>query len=403
MSTYTDVLRTPGVARIVSAQLLARFPYGMLSLALLLHVQDRLGSYAAAGVVLASSSVGQAVGGPLLARAMGPLGMRRVLVVAISISASLVIAITLLPLNLLGYSILAVLAGLFLPPIQSAVRTIYPKMVPGRLVTALYSLDATAQEIIWVAGPVITTFVAVGISTEAAILTAVAFLVGGGFWFVSSPELTRVRIPKSKQKFGGVLKNRIVVVVILVSVVLIGSFSAVEVGTVAAFGKGSADAGIVLAIFSIGSIIGGLALGHRPIDPWALFRRLLIVTVGIAAAAFAMDFWWLSLTLLVAGAGIAPALAVLFAVVSSSVKFADTAEAYGWVGTGQLMGAAGGAALAGFAIEAVGAVGAFIVGGVFITLALIASAVFASKLPDFRDRHPVPADDTGSTAAISAQ
>lgn len=372
----------------------------MLSLALLLHVEYKLGSYAAAGVVLAASSIGQAIGGPLLARAMTPFGMRPVLSVAIAVSASIISSIALLPLNLFGFSLLAALAGLFLPPIQSAVRTLYPKMVKGHLITALYSLDATAQEIIWVAGPVITTFVAVGISTEAAIFTAMAFLVGGGFWFVSSPEIGRVSIPKSKQRFGTVLKNPTIVIVILIGVVLIGSFSAVEVGTVAAFGKGSADAGIVLAIFSIGSIIGGLTMGHRPIDPWALFRRLLIVTVGISAAAFAMEFWWLSLTLLVAGAGIAPALAVLFAVVSSSVKFSDTAEAYGWVGTGQLIGAAGGAALAGFAIEAVGPQGAFWVGGVFIGLALLASALFASRLPDFRERHPVPKDDTGATTAV---
>ena len=37
---------------------------------------------------------------------------------------------------------------------------------------------------------------------------------------------------------------------------------------------------------------------------------------------------------------IAPALAVMFAIISSSVRFSDTAEAYGWAGTGQLIGAA---------------------------------------------------------------
>ena len=51
---YRDLLRTPGVARIIAAQLTARFPNGMTSLAILLHVQQLTGSYGSAGLVLAA-------------------------------------------------------------------------------------------------------------------------------------------------------------------------------------------------------------------------------------------------------------------------------------------------------------------------------------------------------------
>ena len=54
-------------------------------------------------------------------------------------------------------------------------------------------------------------------------------------------------------------------------------------------------------------------LGHVPIGPWSTARRMLIVFVGTSLAAFSMDFWWLAVTLFIAGIGIAPALAVLFA------------------------------------------------------------------------------------------
>ena len=53
-----------------------------------------------------------------------------------------------------GYMVVGFVAGLSYPPIQPAVRTIYPKMVNSRQLTPLFSLDASAQEIIWVAGPV---------------------------------------------------------------------------------------------------------------------------------------------------------------------------------------------------------------------------------------------------------
>ena len=54
----------PGVARIIAAQLTARFPNGMTSLAILLHIEHVTGSYGAAGLVLAATSVGQAIAGP---------------------------------------------------------------------------------------------------------------------------------------------------------------------------------------------------------------------------------------------------------------------------------------------------------------------------------------------------
>ncbi len=65
MKNYAELLRTPGVARLLCAQLLARFPGGMLSLGLLIHIEGIFHSYGAAGLVLASLSVGQAVAGPL--------------------------------------------------------------------------------------------------------------------------------------------------------------------------------------------------------------------------------------------------------------------------------------------------------------------------------------------------
>lgn len=168
------------------------------------------------------------------------------------------------------------------------------------------------------------------------------------------PELGRVRIPRSKRRFGVVLGRPPVLLSTVVGFLLIAACSAIEAGVVAVYGHGGPEAGFVLAIFAVGSLIGGLSLGHIPISPWAMARRLTIILVGTALAAVWMQFAWLSVFLFLAGVGIAPALAVLFAVVSSSVRFSDTAEAYGWVGTGQLIGAALGSAAAGFVIDVQG-------------------------------------------------
>ena len=394
MSSYWTLLKTPGVARLIGAQLTARFPFGMLSLAFLIHIEKLFDSYAAAGLVLAAMSIGQAIAGPLTSRLMGRLGMRPVLIATMVICAASIVAMALVPLPIIGLMIIGFIAGLSMPPIQPAVRTIYPKVVNSRQLTPLFSLDASAQEIIWVLGPVIATFVAIQVSTTAGILLAAFFLVAGGIWFVALPEVGRVRIPRSRRKLGVVLKKPEVLLSTVVGFMLVAACAAVEAGVVAVFGHGSANAGWVLGIFAIGSLIGGLALGHLPIGPWALASRMLIVTIGLAIAGIYLNFWWLSGALLVAGIGIAPSFAVLFGIVSASVKFSDTAEAYGWIGTGQLIGAALGSALAGFAIDHSGAASAIYVAAGFAALGTIIPALGRRWHPDLRGRDAGPIPDT---------
>ena len=401
MNAYVSLLRTPGVARIMLAQLTARFPSGMLSLGFLLHMQHIFGSYGAAGLVLAATSVGQAVSGPLTSRWMGQWGMRPVLLLTTSICTLSLLTVALAPLPLIGFMAAGLVAGLSYPPVQPAVRTIYPKMVNSRQLTPLFSLDASAQEIIWIAGPVVVTFIATQISTTVGILVSVVFLVGGGLWFLLSPELGRVRIPRSKRKLGSVLARPAVLLSTVVGFLLVGTCAATEAGVVATFGQGNSTSGVVLAIWAVASLLGGLFLGHLPVGPWALARRMVVVLIGSVLAVFAFEFWSLSAALLIAGLCIAPALAVMFAVVSSSVRFSDTAEAYGWVGTGQLIGAAAGSAVAGFLIDYVTnshngrpGDGGFLVAVAFALVGTLVPVLFHRRMPDLRGRDASPLPDT---------
>ncbi len=394
MSAYSSLLKTSGVARIITAQLVARFPFGMLSLAFLLHVEQVTGSYGAAGLVLAAASVGQAAAGPLTSRWMGVWGMRPVLTLTLIVCAVTVATFALVEMTVPAYMALALIAGLATPPVQPAVRTIYPKMVNSKQLTPLFSLDASAQEIIWILGPVITTFISTQIGTEWGILVAVVIMVLGGGWFISSPEVGRVRIPRSRRKLGQVLKRPPVLLATVVGFLLIGACAAVEAAVVATFGHDGLEAGVVLGIFAVGSLTGGLTFGHIPIGPWALARRMFIVLVGMAASIFFSSAILLSITLFVAGIGIAPALTVLFAMVSASVKFSDTAEAYGWVGTGQLIGAALGSASAGLLIDQNGATGAFWAATAFALAGFLVPVLGKRWHPDLRGRDISPIPDT---------
>jgi len=366
----------------------------MISLAYLLHIEQIFNSYGLAGLVLAATSFGQALAGPLTSRWMGHWGMRPVITLTIVVSAASMAGIAFVMMPIGAYIAMGFIGGLATPPIQPAVRTIYPTMVTSKQLTPLFSLDASAQEIIWIAGPVVTTFIATQISTELAIMVAGAFLVFGGLWFLSCRELGEVNIPRSKNKMGVVLRKPAVVLATVVGFLLIGAAAAVEVAVVSVFGNGGPEAGIILSIWAIGSIIGGLALGGMAIGPWALAARMLVVFIGIAIAGANLDFWWIAFALLIAGAGIAPALAVMFAIVSSSVKFSDTAEAYGWMGSGQLVGAALGSAVAGFAIDGFGSLGGFVAASIFALIGFLVPVIFKNAHPDLRGKDATPLPDT---------
>ena len=378
----------------IAAQLTARFPNGMMSLAILLHVEQQTGSYGSAGLVLAATSVGQAIAGPITSRWMGVWGMRRVITLTLSVCVVAVLCLALLPLEVPGYMALGMVAGLSTPPVQAAVRTIYPKLVNSSNLTPLFSLDASLQEIIWVLAPVVITLISTQIGTAEGLLLVAIILVGGGAWFILSPEVGRVRIPRSRNALGKVVLKPPVLLATVIGFLLIGACAAVEVGVVATFEHGSLAAGLVLAVFSAGSLAGGLAFGHIPIGPWAMARRLLIVTIGLGLTMVMLNVFWLGGTLILAGIGIAPALAVLFAITSASVKFSETAEAFGWAGTGQLIGAAAGSAVAGFLVDVGDWRGAYLAATIFAAVGLLVAVVFVRSFPDLRHRDASPHPDT---------
>ena len=386
MATYMQILSRPGVLRVVSSQLFARFPFGLMSLAFVLHIQQISGSYALAGLALGLETVGVAVSGPLLGRWMGGWGVRRTLLVSAGISATTIFVIGLAPLPAEAMAILCLVVGLSSPPIQSAVRTIYPMLVERKQMGTLYALDATLQEVIWIFGPVTATFIAAFTNTTVGIVVMGVIQIIGAIWFSSNREIRSVEIPKSKRRLGGVLRSRIVVSNAVIGALLIGSFSGVEIGTVAVF-TDKATAGIIVGVLSLGSLLGGFLFGHRSRTRWALSRYLLVVFVGFAMVFIAPDSAiWVSIAWFIAGLGIAPALGLLGAIIGASVKTADAPEAYGWVGSGQMIGYAGAAAIAGFSIDLIAPEAALFVAVVMGAGAVIVALLSAKFTPVISNR-----------------
>lgn len=295
MSTYREVLRGPGVLPVMTAQLVARLPAGMLGIAVLLHIESVTGSYASGGAVVAILAVGQALAGPVSGRAVGRWGARRVLLTTVACSTVSIVLLaaapTLVPAQPFAAMLaLAFLAGATTPPIQSVARTLYPLLVDARGVVPLLSLDASLQEVIFVVAPVAVTAIAAAYGPVVALAVVASVLLGGGVWLAATREVGQMAMPRSARRIGRVALQLPVTVGIVLGILLVGASMIVEVAVVAAFEVEPLNAGILLALYSLSSLVGGLAAGRARVGRWSLARRMGVVATGLVLCAAAAGF-----------------------------------------------------------------------------------------------------------------
>lgn len=350
MKLYLQLWNSPGLMRVVASQLLARFPYGMTVLALVMHVEHIFDSYALAGIALGAETIFSAMSGPLLGRLVGRIGIMRVFVPGSILSIATFLLLAYTPFAEWWVVFLAALLGLVQPPIQSVARTVYPRLIKPELRSSIFALDATSQELIWILGPVIATFAAAQISTVFAMVLMAVIQAIGILLFLTDKNVRSTKIEKTEKQIGHVMKNRTVIVMVILGTVLVASFAGMEIPTVALIDKSLS--GVVVAIFSLGSIIGGLTLGHRTPRRWTVPGFFLLGTVGYLLSMFdPANPAWLSICWFVGGISVAPLLGTVNAMISSATSDADALEAYGWLNTGQLLGYAGAAVIVGFLID----------------------------------------------------
>jgi len=406
LKNYWHLINRPGVARVLFSQLLARFPYGMVSIAFVIQIQHSYHSYALAGLVIGAETVGVGISGPLLGRWLSRFGVRKVLLTCALTSASSIVVIAFIHLPAIVLVLLAALAGMLSPPVQSAARTTYPTLIEEEKHTMLFGLDATLQEIIWIFGPIIATLLASQFAPEVAMVTLSVILVLGVLWFLSNAEVTRTKFERPTGRLGGVLKNPTVRANVAMGFLLVGSFAGVEVGVVGVFTNQRAMAGLVISMFSIGSIIGGLIFSQINQSKKSFAIYAAILTAGFALTLInPTNPWWLSACLVVAGLGVAPFLGMLAAVISFSLNSSETSEAYGWVNTGQMVGYSLAAAITGIVIDAVSAPAAL---GVSIAFAFATFAVawatisITPQLPGHNKKVSTASPDTTESPATES-
>jgi MFS family permease len=192
---YRAVLSRSGATRLLSTALLGRLPQGMSSLAVLLLVRGATGSYAAAGAAVGAGALAGAVCGPLLGRLIDRIGRRLVVGPASAVQACVYVALALSARAHAPAVVLVIcsaFAGALVPPIAPVVRTLLRDLYDDHEVReTAYSMEAIAQETIWIVGPLLTTVVITLSSPTFAVAILGAIGLSGTLLFMRSPLLDR--------------------------------------------------------------------------------------------------------------------------------------------------------------------------------------------------------------------
>lgn len=269
-----EVLRRPDVTPLLLASVVGRFPLGMVPLALVLHVRNAGGDYGAAGALAGCWSLGLAVGTPLLGRALDRLGPTPVLLGSAVVSSLAFLAVVLLPtVPALPALAAAAVAGAATPPLEPALRALWPGLVPADGLERAYS----------VVGPVVVA-VGVALAPAGGLGLAVALLLTGTAMFALRDVVRAWRsAPSAQRHWAGPLRETALLGGYGLLVV-VGAGVGVLAVVAAAYGEaaGSSALGPVLVTMNgLGALAGGLAVAVRPaLVPRGLPQPLRLPALG---------------------------------------------------------------------------------------------------------------------------
>lgn len=366
VTKYRSVLSVPGSPALILSALVGRLPLGMSSLALLLLVRATHHSYAVAGLAVGAYALASAAAAPVQGRLVDRFGRMRVLApCAVAQAIVLVTFVLASSADASGLALvpLAALAGALVPPVSPTARALLREVFhdPSVRDTA-YALDSVAQELVWITGPLLVALVVGFSSPEIAVLLAAAVCVLGTVLFVRSP-LARGSGTRAAHEPRVTALSNPELRVLLAPMALIGAgLGATEVGLPSlALHAGSRPAsGLLLAAWSVGSMVGGLWYGARVWNSSLSSRYRLLLAAAVVCTApliLARSVPEGIVGSLLSGLTIAPVFSCQYALVGRAATPGNENETFTWFSAALVGGLAAGSAIGGASIGA-GGVGA---------------------------------------------
>jgi MFS family permease len=359
----------------------------MVSLGLVMLVSSRTGSYSLAGAVSASFVAANAVVALPLARIVDRAGQGRVLGLAMTASmlwlGLAVISVELdwpLPLP----HLLAALSGASMPNIGAAVRARWSHVVDERpLLDTAFAVEAVNDEVVFIVGPTLLAFLAAALDPVAGLATAAVAALVGTWALVAQRSTEPPLVRRSRDERLDPMPWRALAPLVGGGVSLGVVLGGCEVATIALADERDhpTAAGLLLAVWALGSLISGVVSGAvvQKRDPATRYRiGSIALAVLLLPLPFVTGLVALGAFLFLCGFAISPTLIAAVSWVESTVPGSRLNEGIAAFTTGLVAGVAPGAALVGAVVDRAGASASFWVpiaaGAAGVLLAVTTSA-----------------------------
>ncbi len=399
---YLQVLRRPGAARFSAAGFLARMQMSMAGLGAVLLLSAERGSYAVAGVVSATFALSAAVIGPQVSRAIDVFGQHRVVPLQLAVHVPAVVGIIAVALTTdVNWPIylLAVAGGASVPNIGPLVRARWSAQLHGTsLLRTAFAWESLVDEAVFILGPPLVTVVALQVSPSAGLVLATVLLVIGTMLLLTQ----RSTEPRPTGRKSGAKGRPAILLpglggIAAIFVLLGGIFGSFEVTTVA-FTKAAGvpgAAGLLLALYAVGSLTAGLIFGALPIRA-SLVRQFLIAVAVLAVVTLPLPFlgqvWLVGIGLFVAGIACSPVLISGMSLIERIVPSGRLTESMAWASSGLAVGIATATPIAGVIIDRSGAQTAYWVTAGCGIGALVIGVLVARSLRRALQNSEIPVD-----------
>ena len=416
-SPFLALLSLPEGRKFTFTALIARLPMSMLSLGTVLAINHLYDEWASAGLVSSIYVLSAAVMTPVYARLFDRHGQRKVGNIVLPLSniflALFIVILWLrlpLPVVILGaigmgatqfsFGALARTRWTWLLRTRTNQGVLSMKDARGLLSTA-YTLESAFDEILYIIGPILATTLATSVSpVSQLIVPLIAQILGGTVFFLlasasadtqaletlKEPIVVEPKAPRpitdeerlkklhpSRSPIALMRRFRAhsalgfpgIPLLVCSFIVYTTSFSAYDIGVVAlakSHGMESVS-GLLLAVYSVGSLFGAIIYGSRT---WKtpLWRRytmfLLFLVLGFLVLDLVKDIIPLFIPCaFVTGLVISPAYATASMIVEDSVPGTYLTEGLSWMNTASAIGSSVGSSIVGVIIDRLGADSAF--------------------------------------------
>jgi MFS family permease len=391
--TYRELFARRDTRRLFASSLVGRLSVGILDLPLIVVAERVSGSYAVAGAAIGAHAAGVALSSPARGRLLDRHGARRAMpplalvhgaaLGGVPVAAEVVEATWLV-------LVLSAVAGATSPAFPAAMRLEWRRILDAdetRLERA-YAFETSAQITVFIFGALAAAAGLATIGAGATVGLCAALALGGGLAFAAQARAEPSRAAGGRARSRAPIRVPAVRTLVAATLLADVGLGVIDVA-VTAFAQERASAstaGLLLAVFSVSSAIGGIAYGARTWRTPA--GRRLAVILGCGAAALALlaladSVVVLALLLAVAGPPAAAQWATASVAMDRAAPPETNAEAFNWLSTANATGFAVGGLAAGVAVETSGPAAAFV--------AAAASLVLAAALVAARHRTLVDA------------